>query len=172
MASPQKMTTYSSDGEPMTKGLTLPSWTRGAGSKGGARPGMSGADLAKLKNGFKANRKRRRLSEETEDEKDKGKGKMKDVSEEEEEDTDDSLDIQIGTPKAKVQKEVRPKRPGLVVSLNDDDEDDEDDGEDTPDATPQQKPKPPSPKKLSVAQELLQIARCVSHLILLSSLLL
>lgn len=122
MASPQKKTTYSSDGEPMTKGLSLPSWTRGAGSKGGSRPGMSGADLAKLKNGFKANRKRRRLSEETDDEKDKGKGKMKDVSEEEEEDSDDSLDIEIGTPKAKVMKEVRPKRPGLVMSLNDDDD--------------------------------------------------
>ncbi|GAA5879093.1 hypothetical protein JCM16303_001297 [Sporobolomyces ruberrimus] len=154
-------TTYSSDGEQMTKDLALPAWARG--SKGG-RPGMSGADLAKQQRGATTNRKRRKMShDKSEDEADgKGKGKMDDVSEGEE--TDDSLEISIGTPKAKVsQNRARPKRPGLNISLNDDDDEEEEgEGDKTMEGTPKAptpKPKSPSPKKMSAAQMLLESAR-------------
>ncbi|GAA5906480.1 Bfr1p [Sporobolomyces salmoneus] len=126
-------TNYSSDHEPMTKDLSLPDWARGNGK---ARAGMSGADWAKLKKGFRKNRKRRRLSQETDEEAEKAKKRMDEEDGEgmgEGEETDDSLEIEVTSftkGKGKGKEIERPKRPGLKISLADEDEDEEDEEED------------------------------------------
>ncbi|GAA5832995.1 hypothetical protein JCM3766R1_000389 [Sporobolomyces carnicolor] len=180
-AAPQP-TGYSSEAEPMTKDVVLPAWARGSKD---ARPGMSGADLAKQQKGYQRNRKRRRLSQESEDDNDdvgagagKGKGKQSDPLDlsDDEGDSEDGL----GTPRAEARPaQNRPRRPGLQISLAGGDEDDDDDeaatspgqrsqsraiasGDDdgTPGATPQAaQPKPASPPKKTTAQLLLETAR-------------